>query len=272
MGVSVSARCLCYDKTTWLPNNFDGAVSTCEIYAKTASPSDYAVLQKLDGFCHSVGDVLQPANTPASTTTQSPISTPPPKADGTTKAPTTTTPPLTTLTPSLTGYITFPACAIAGSAIASCELASPGFTSAPVATQAACICYTRTTSWVPEKFDSPISSCGDFVQTAEPDAYSIYTGLAGFCSSVGDIYATDAAATTTNTRIASGGGGLDANGIMGALTRTAARSSSSTLPTVTVPNPAPATTSSRAGVAPTGVVGDWALRMISVVIVVQVFA
>jgi hypothetical protein len=62
MAPSRQAPCLCYSSTAWVPTIFDGAVSTCASYARTADPADYSAISGLQGFCSSVGNV-KPAST-----------------------------------------------------------------------------------------------------------------------------------------------------------------------------------------------------------------
>ncbi|TVY94238.1 hypothetical protein LAWI1_G000761 [Lachnellula willkommii] len=71
MSPSDQAPCLCYSASSFNPSFFDNAVQTCADYAQTADPADYRDIAALEGFCSSVGDVLQNANTAAPTTRNS---------------------------------------------------------------------------------------------------------------------------------------------------------------------------------------------------------
>jgi len=52
------AKCLCYSSSSWAPNVFDDAVSTCCPYANTADISLYSTISTLSGFCGSVWNVM----------------------------------------------------------------------------------------------------------------------------------------------------------------------------------------------------------------------
>ncbi|TVY54608.1 hypothetical protein LCER1_G004332 [Lachnellula cervina] len=71
MSSSAQAPCLCYSTSSFNPGFFDNAVHTCADYAQTADPADYTDIAALEGFCSSVGDVLQHTNTAAPTTRNS---------------------------------------------------------------------------------------------------------------------------------------------------------------------------------------------------------
>ncbi|KAF4637473.1 hypothetical protein G7Y89_g610 [Cudoniella acicularis] len=51
------AACLCYKSGSFVSTSFDNAALSCANYAKTADPTDYSVVQGLEGFCSSVGPV-----------------------------------------------------------------------------------------------------------------------------------------------------------------------------------------------------------------------
>jgi hypothetical protein len=189
------APCLCYSisgtTTSWEPNVFDGAVVTCANYIKTAEPTDYATFEALEDFCTSVGDVLQA--TPGHQTT--PVQTSPPTTSQTlSKVPTTTTPTATGLN--------FPPCTTIGSLIESCASATQGFTDLPGQQQASCLCYSGN-KLNPNVFDSPMLSCANYLQTADPSDYSSVSVLVGFCTEYAEVTSSQApttkAATITTT-------------------------------------------------------------------------
>ncbi|TVY17364.1 hypothetical protein LARI1_G004980 [Lachnellula arida] len=71
MPSSDQRHCLCYSASSFNPSFFDNAVQTYADYAQTADPADYSDIAALEGFCSSVGDVLQNANIAAPTTRNS---------------------------------------------------------------------------------------------------------------------------------------------------------------------------------------------------------
>jgi len=200
------APCLCYSDTAWAPDLFDGAIETCASWAQTAAPVDYPALVTYEGSCTSIGDILS-ANavlTPGMTT---PVPVPQPQPA--TPSPTPTTPPpppvvvtsplVPTLTPtqppaSITpspsssdeGILVNSGCAFVGSALSFCDSVTPGFTSLLPEQMATCLCYSST-AWSPNGFDSPLSTCVEFVKTASPSDYPVLSSLEGFCTAVGDV-------------------------------------------------------------------------------------
>jgi hypothetical protein len=189
------APCLCYNNTgnsmVWEPNIFDGAVLTCAEYLKTADPTDYSTFAELEGFCTSIGNVLE-AGTPAITPTTPVKTSPPTTIQNPTAGPTTAAP--TTAAPTKTG-LTYPPCVTVGSIIDSCISATPAFTDLNNEQQASCVCYSGNT-WNPNGFDVPILSCANYVQTAVPSEYSDFEGLEGFCTNYGAV-STQTRATVT---------------------------------------------------------------------------
>jgi hypothetical protein len=169
---SMQAPCLCYSSTVWDPNPFDDYVLTCAAYASTAVPAEYSALVELEGFCSSVGNVLtQPASVAAQTT-------PPPSQ-------------------STAGNLdSNPGCSLVSFALSYCISASPGFTTLVPSLQAPCLCYSST-SWDPSVFDNAVATCAEYVSTAIPSDYSVFSALEGFCTSVGNVLATTTAATPT---------------------------------------------------------------------------
>ena len=94
------------------------------------------------------------------------------------------------------------ACSIIPSIFSFCESATPGFSDFSPASKAPCICYSfsgTSTEWVPEYFDSVVTSCGEWVKTVDPIDYSVYQGMENFCSSVGDVLAATTIAITAQT-------------------------------------------------------------------------
>lgn len=83
-------------------------------------------------------------------------------------------------------------------AISYCNSVSPGFTTFNPTAQAPCLCYSST-SWAPGLFDGVAVTCANYISTAVSSDYSIFSALAGFCISVGDVLNSlpSAAATTT---------------------------------------------------------------------------
>jgi hypothetical protein len=61
------AACLCYSSTSWDPEFFDGAVTSCARgLSAQGDLADYSIFKRLAGFCTSVGDI---GNPPTTTTT-----------------------------------------------------------------------------------------------------------------------------------------------------------------------------------------------------------
>jgi len=178
------APCLCYNvtgsgATVWIPNWFDGAVLTCANYIKTADPTDYVTYEALEDYCTSIGNVLeQPTEATVATT---PVQTTPP----TTTQKQTTGPTTPAPTNTATGLL-YPACMTIGSMIASCESAIPTFSALDNAQQASCLCYSGNT-WNPDGFDSPILSCANYLQTADPSDYPDASVLVGFCTQYANV-------------------------------------------------------------------------------------
>ncbi|KAH9214036.1 hypothetical protein DL95DRAFT_278765, partial [Leptodontidium sp. 2 PMI_412] len=136
------APCLCYSDTAWAPQLFDGAIETCASWAQTADPADYPGIATYDGFCTSIGDILNSAPSGGSTT---PIPVPAPQP----------------VTPKSTNS----ECAFVGSALSFCASATPGFATLLPGQMATCLCYSST-AWKPNGFDSPLSTCAEFAKTA----------------------------------------------------------------------------------------------------------
>ncbi|KAH7390094.1 hypothetical protein BKA64DRAFT_678360 [Cadophora sp. MPI-SDFR-AT-0126] len=200
------APCLCYSDTAWAPQLFDEAIETCASWAQTADPVDYPALITYEGICTSIGDILS-ANAVPDVGTTTPVPVPAPQPVTPSPTPTTpppppvvvTTPPEPTPTPtqpppvitpspssSDVGILANSGCAVVGSALSFCESATPGFTSLLPEQMATCLCYSST-AWSPNGFDSPVSTCAEFVKTASPTDYSVLSGLEGFCTIVGDV-------------------------------------------------------------------------------------
>lgn len=182
---------MCYSSTSWVPNAFDGAVETCAEYAATALPaSDYSDIADLEGFCSSIGDVIN-SDSPATVTA-------------------TTTPAAKVTAAPSSGSVdifTNTACSFVGSALSYCSSVSPGFVSMDVTSQAPCLCYSSvnptSTAWVPDIFDGFVLTCAEFVSSAAPESLSIVTDLENFCTDIGNVLG-DASAGATTT----GGNGL----------------------------------------------------------------
>jgi hypothetical protein len=294
-----AAGCLCYSSTSWAPQIFDGAVSSCADYAQTALPDAYTLAVAFEGFCTSVGD-YQASPSPAARTT-TPISPP-------------TTAPVVgfTTSPNPTPIATTPVATVAassGSAAASgsvdifsnsacsyvsyafdfCNSVSPGFSTMDATVQAPCLCYSST-SWDPTFFDGAVQTCADFVSTAEPSAYPTFAAVEGFCSSIGDVgnplrskTSTGALASATGGSgggIGSGGSagiGLTVSGLKSTSTPQSSKSSSKT-PTTTTPvattpvqSQAPAVTTIKSGDAPPNDSSlNWVFRLVFVAVSVVV--
>ncbi|KAK0105194.1 hypothetical protein ONS95_004411 [Cadophora gregata] len=200
------APCLCYSDTAWAPQLFDGAIETCASWAQTADPVDYLGLVPYEGICTNVGDILSANNIVPGVGTTTPVPAPVPQPVTPSPTPTTSTPPIVVTTPpeptptptqpppvitpspssSDIGIRVNPACAIVGSALTFCESATPGFTSLLPQQMATCLCYSSTV-WSPNGFDSPVSTCAEFVKTASPTDYPVLSGLEGFCTALGDV-------------------------------------------------------------------------------------
>lgn len=220
LATSLQAPCLCYSSSSWAPSIFDDAIKTCADFASTADPENYSDLAHFEGFCTFAGDVLKtPAAKSASTTSVAAKSTPSSTASVTT-APPTTSPP-TTSPPSTASSVALnsnPGCSFVSFAFSYCNSVSPGFSKFDLTSQAPCLCYSST-SWAPQSFDVPLSSCADFVKTASPPAYSGFSELEGFCTVIGDVLAT------------TGGDSSKTGGVL-----------SNALPSATKPTSAPANT------------------------------
>ncbi|KAG9233541.1 hypothetical protein BJ875DRAFT_42104 [Amylocarpus encephaloides] len=177
------APCLCYSSATWVPGIFDGWVSSCAGYARTAEPSVYPIISSLGGFCSSVGNVR---GNRASRTTTASFTT-----DSTTTS-STSSPTITSKPTSISGNGGFglgnedSGCSVVSSLLNSCVTTSRGFTDLETESQAACLCY-RSSSWVPSTFDNGIQTCAEYIKTAHPTDYSVVSALGGFCTGVGDV-------------------------------------------------------------------------------------
>ncbi|KAG4431550.1 hypothetical protein IFR05_012963 [Cadophora sp. M221] len=197
------APCLCYSDTAWAPQLFDGAIETCASWAQTADPVDYPGIATYDGFCTSIGDILSsapsvgsttpvPVPAPQPVTPKSTSTTPPPPVVVTTPPTPTPTPtqPPPAITPSPSssdaGILSNSGCAFVGSALSFCASVTPGFTTLLPAQMATCLCYSST-AWSPKGFDSPVSTCAEFVKTASPTDYPVLSAFEDFCTSVGDV-------------------------------------------------------------------------------------
>lgn len=261
------APCLCYSSTNWVPDVFDNAVETCANFARTASPSDYSALLENEGFCTRVGNVLAPASTTARTTPVVPATTAPVTPN---PAPRTTTPvptPVPTPKPTQTtggdlAIETNPGCSLVSYGLNYCESVSPGFTTMDPTLQAPCLCYSST-DWSPQTFDNAVLTCAEFVKTASPSDYSVFSALEGFCTSIGDVFSGTVIGpssglggigkplgTTTSTPRTISGGGV--------FTVTASSSRTSTTAT------AAAAGSGSSGMA--GMMSHWVLKLASVAV------
>jgi len=79
------------------------------------------------------------------------------------------------------------ACSTALNDVTSCEAQTPGFSNLANSDEASCLCYDSNTSWNPNAFDLPWSSCVAWAETADISVYSELLGNAGMCASVGNI-------------------------------------------------------------------------------------
>ncbi|EPE30722.1 hypothetical protein GLAREA_03689 [Glarea lozoyensis ATCC 20868] len=195
---SSQAPCLCYSSGTWNPNFFDGAISTCVSYAKSASPTDYSAIAELNGFCTSVGNVrAATASLSASTIrlTGTPTASSTTISSATSASASSTSPTITSRPKTTSSLDSNPGCSTVSRLIDSCSSATRGFTDARVASQAACLCYSSST-WSPDNFDDGVRTCAEYVRTADPTDYSIFTALSGFCTSAGDVLAAVTVPTT----------------------------------------------------------------------------
>jgi hypothetical protein len=170
------AACLCYSsqgsRTSWVPNLFDGNVLTCANYWRTAVPAFYSGFRSLEGFCTSIGNVLQ------TSTSASPVYT-----DQTP----TTRPPITTAPATTSSYYTsiyYPPCMTVADIMASCIKSVPTPTYGYDAVLASCACYSSET-WAPNRFDDPILSCANFIKTADLSDHLDTSHLVGFCTNYG---------------------------------------------------------------------------------------
>jgi hypothetical protein len=171
LSATLQAPCLCYSSSSWDPTLFDNAVESCASYASTAIPSAYAPIASLQGFCSSVGNINYPASISATTTTTG------------------------TITSSAT--LSNSACELVNSAIDACTQLTPGFSTMNATDQALCLCYVSTSTWTPNLFDSAVSSCAQFAQTAASSIYLQYSTLEGFCSAVGNILSPSSVVAST---------------------------------------------------------------------------
>jgi hypothetical protein len=88
------------------------------------------------------------------------------------------------LTVQPTGLVTTnSACSLVSYYLSSCNSASPGFSTLDYVYQIPCLCYSSITIWLPGLFDSAVSSCAQYVSTAELSEYTQLTSLVGFCPS-----------------------------------------------------------------------------------------
>ena len=181
--------CLCYNEvgTTieWVPDAFDNAVDQCAAWALTADTADYTVVDSWAGICTDVGNIYA---APGSTAVVSgPVSTPKPTATSSIAAATTAAP---------SGSI-LPGCTIFDNVLNSCTSATPNILSLDYGSIAACFCYTSTTSWIPNRFDSAALSCANAIETAHPSDYStFYSDFVGLCTAVGDVVNSPVVTTT----------------------------------------------------------------------------
>jgi hypothetical protein len=202
------APCLCYSfsgtSTVWVPQYFDGVVSTCAEYVNTIDPTDYTVYQAMENFCTVIGDVLA-ATTAAKSTQQTTPPSVPASITATTAQQTaqpTSTGPITAAA-SMTGSdVNNPACTSVVNSLASCIAATPAFRTLPNNVQASCACYSGTI-YNPDGFDGPLLSCANYASTADPAFYSAIASLTGFCESnyAGPTHQTSAASDPAITNV-----------------------------------------------------------------------
>lgn len=217
-----AAGCLCYSSSSWAPQIFDGAVSSCADYAQTALPSNvYSLASAFEGFCTSVGD-YQNSPSPAARTSASGAPATSASAARSSSAAATTSPKPTAVattrsavasgSASASGSVdifTNSACSYLSFAFSFCDSASPGFSTMDASSRAPCLCYSST-KWSPDGFDGPVETCADYLSTAAPSLYPTFSAIEGFCSSVGDLAnEPDSGASTTG---GSGGGGIGLTG------------------------------------------------------------
>jgi len=211
-----AAGCLCYSSSSWAPQIFDEAVSSCAVYAETAIPQAYTLVSDFEGFCTAVGDYQASPSPAARTTTPiAPVTTAPVVGVTTSPEPTpiATTPVILPAASSsaaaASGSVDIfsnPACSFLSYAFSFCNSATPGFSTMDASLQAPCLCYSST-KWSPNGFDGPVQTCADFVSTAEPSAYPTFAAVEGFCSSVGDVEIGAAATSSGAAASATGGSG-----------------------------------------------------------------
>jgi hypothetical protein len=173
--------CLCYgDNWSWYPDIFDNAVDACASWAATADVVDFTTVDSWQGICTIVGDIYSaqastiaaPSTIAAATSTINPLTTPSPAVQ-TTAAPT-----------AAAGNL---GCSFVLSAVSFCTSVSPGFLSMAPSLMAPCLCYSST-SWMPTVFDDAVSTCADFISTADAMDYSSFTShYLDFCTEVGDV-------------------------------------------------------------------------------------
>ena len=177
--LTVQAECLCYDGTTWLPDIFDGIASTCADWAKTADPEDYTTVDSWAGLCTYAGDFINSTPTPTPSPTPTIRTTTPPPMTSTELA---TSPTITAAPTTSVDIINNAGCSFALSAVEFCS--SVGSTLS--ADEVYCLCYSST-AWDPDPFDNAIATCANFVKTADPTDYSVWTSLEGFCANAGPL-------------------------------------------------------------------------------------
>jgi len=265
------AGCLCYSSTSWIPDVFDGAVSSCADYASTALPqAEYSAASVFEGFCTAVGDYQNNANPGASATRPNSVSsTSIPAPVGTTTSPLTTPAPSRTASTSAAGasdtvdIFTNSACSYVSFALSFCNSATPGFSTMSLSAQAPCLCYSST-SWSPDGFDGPVKTCADFVSTADPPSFTDIAGIEDFCSNIGDITTGDVASATGGAGIGAGTGTGGVGSVFGVPAKSTATSSPTTTArrtTTVVPAPASPTSS---GDAPSLMknISGWAFALV----------
>jgi hypothetical protein len=170
------AACLCYtsqgSSTSWVPDLFDGNVLTCANYWRTAAPVFYSGFRSLEGFCTSIGNVLQ------TSTSATPVYT---------DQSSTTPPPVTAATTTTSSYYTpiyYPPCMTVADIMASCIGSAPTPTYGYDAVLASCACYSSET-WAPNSFDDPLLSCANYLKTADLSDHLDTSHLVGFCTNYG---------------------------------------------------------------------------------------
>ncbi|PMD12254.1 hypothetical protein NA56DRAFT_741595 [Hyaloscypha hepaticicola] len=170
------AACLCYSsqgsRTSWVPNLFDRNVLSCANYWKTAAPVFYSGFRSLEGFCTSIGNVLQTSTSATTVYTVQSLTTPP---------------PITAATTTISSYHTpayYPPCMTVADIITSCIQSAPTPTYGYDAVLASCACYSSKT-WAPNRFDDPLLSCVSYLKTADLSDHLDTSHLVGFCTNYG---------------------------------------------------------------------------------------